>query len=650
MIAMKQLLDAMNAAGASNRVLFADCCREDPSVARGALLAGRAFGSNVRISDLAEGTAALFSCSAAESAFEHPSWGHGALTKAFLDYCQNLSSQNDSTINSMTAPLYRQVGTMVRLIQPGAVQRVNPVINGVVDLKLRLTPKLPERISNSLGMQLQLIKSGEFVMGTDHTRDSLENVGFVLPDNYVDELSERPKHPVSITRSFYLGVHEVTRGQFAEFIRATGYRTDAEKDGQGGEEFNDTGDETRRDPQFSWRNPGFPQTDHHPVVNVTWHDAMEFCEWLSRVEGQPYRLPVEAEWEYACRAGANTHFSTGDSPASLQGFANVYDESFEGLSELAFPFDDRFKCTAPVGSYRPNNWGLHDMHGNVRELCADQMLPYETTALVDPGFTLSSGAVSVRGGSFHNSPARTRAAYRHWCNRNCSHCTSGFRVAVGATRDRVIFSLAYALETLDADRFYRVLDEFASVESSPEDQEQNELLRVSAIVALAAKYAEAGRAGDGIAELRSVENVQSSQLRQQVLVIKAALLANEKRFSDVEVELATLNAFPDSTPEILNQIAWMIVEAAEAGKTNGQPIPMSTIQAAAALAETAARKAPQDGSILDTLAHFQYLTGKLEEAIETQKSAVAKSGAVTEESRKAMTTFLEQLLQEKASK
>lgn len=138
MTPMSRLLEALNTTGASNRVLMADCCREDPSAPRG--LSGRAFGSSVKISDLEQGTAAVFSCSNGEQAFEHDDWGHGAFTRAFLNYCSVLEKNSDATVSTMMTPLFRNVEAMVKEKDARKTQRLNPILNGIVDLKLRSKP------------------------------------------------------------------------------------------------------------------------------------------------------------------------------------------------------------------------------------------------------------------------------------------------------------------------------------------------------------------------------------------------------------------------------------------------------------------------------------------------------------------------------
>ena len=178
-------------------------------------------------------------------------------------------------------------------------------------------PKANE-IANSIGMKLVLIPAGEFMMGGQESAEELVKAFAAYnrkPEFFKDEY---PRHRVRITKPFYLGKYEVTVGDFRRFVDDSGYKTQAETDGEGGWGYNpQTGQCEGRKPQFNWRNPGFPQTDNHPVLNVTWNDAVAFCQWLSRKEGKTYRLPTEAEWEYACRAETTTRYHNGDDPARL---------------------------------------------------------------------------------------------------------------------------------------------------------------------------------------------------------------------------------------------------------------------------------------------------------------------------------------------
>src|SRR5262249_40147173 len=116
---------------------------------------------------------------------------------------------------------------------------------------------------------------------------------------------------------------------------------------------------------------GTGKGDDDPVVFVTWHDAVAFCRWLSKKEGKTYRLPTEAEWEYACRAGTKTLYATGDTISASQ-------------ANLGRSADGKPQRVVKVGSYRPNAWGLYDMHGNVQEWCSDWYGPYEAGRQTDP--------------------------------------------------------------------------------------------------------------------------------------------------------------------------------------------------------------------------------------------------------------------------
>ena len=129
-------------------------------------------------------------------------------------------------------------------------------------------------------------------------------------------------------------------------------------------------------PTYSWRNPGFEQTDEHPVLNVSWNDAMAFCGWLSRTEKVIYRLPTEAEWEYACRAGTTSLYGSSNDPESLVKVGNLWDktlltkypdflEFWRFKAPSYFKASDGYVHTAPVGQFQPNAFGLYDMLGNV---------------------------------------------------------------------------------------------------------------------------------------------------------------------------------------------------------------------------------------------------------------------------------------------
>jgi formylglycine-generating enzyme required for sulfatase activity/tRNA A-37 threonylcarbamoyl transferase component Bud32 len=272
-----------------------------------------------------------------------------------------------------------------------------------------------KKITNSIGMDLVLIPAGKFLMGSPK-----DEAG------HSDE--EGPQHEVEITHDFYLGKYDVTRGQFRAFVNDTGYKTEAEKDGKGG--WGHPG--WKRSPKYNWRDLGFVQTDEHPVVNVTWNDAKAFCAWLSRKEDRTYRLPTEAEWEFACRAGTTTRFWFGDDERALARHANVADASFRRAvgTGLGIVGDDGYAFTAPVGRFAANPWGLYDMHGNVWQWCEDYYGPYQGLKSRDP-LRQEKDKVDchvLRGGSWDTGSAGDfRAAFRCWSPRPTNY-SIGFRL------------------------------------------------------------------------------------------------------------------------------------------------------------------------------------------------------------------------------
>jgi formylglycine-generating enzyme required for sulfatase activity len=279
---------------------------------------------------------------------------------------------------------------------------------------------LPKETKNSLGMKLVLIPPGKFLMGSPDS------------DNDVDA-NEKPQHEVEITKAFYLSVHTVTVGQFRSFVSDTGYQTEAETDAQGGFGYNEQTHAFAFNHQYSWKDPGWYQTNEHPVVNITWNDAVKFCQWLSRREGQKYRLPTEAEWEYCCRAGTNTRYYCGDEGFRLRDVANVADASYKKKDLKAMSvasWDDGFPFTAPVGRFKPNAFGLYDMHGNVWQWCADWYGEnyYKTRPRKDPQGPRAGSVRIQRGSGFQTSDRACRAAVRYSGWPTFRGFSLGFRV------------------------------------------------------------------------------------------------------------------------------------------------------------------------------------------------------------------------------
>ncbi len=278
----------------------------------------------------------------------------------------------------------------------------------------------PDLIENSIGMKLARIPAGTFRMGGPRT-------------------NERPVREVRITRPFLMGVHEVTVGQFRSFVAATGYRTEAERDVAGGYGIDFATAKVRQQSGIDWLHPGFPsfeQGEDHPVLLVSWNDAEAFLDWLSEKEGRAYSLPTEAQWEYAARAGTQTDYFTGDDPASLCEAANIADAALLRTVPATrghVAWDDGYPFTAPVGRFKANAFGLHDMHGNVWEWCADWYgEPYDHVSPVDDPAGPPVGRFrAIRGGGWFNGPGQNRSAQRIYFDPSFRYCLlSGFRVVL----------------------------------------------------------------------------------------------------------------------------------------------------------------------------------------------------------------------------
>jgi sulfatase modifying factor 1 len=260
-------------------------------------------------------------------------------------------------------------------------------------------------------MEFVRIPAGTFQMGS--------------PPDEKGRRDDEVQHTVELTHDFYLGKYEVTRGQFRAFVNETGYRTEPETDGQGAWGYDeDTGKIEGRKPKYSWRSTGFVQTDEHPVVNVTWNDANAFCRWLAQRTKKAMRLPTEAEWEYAARAGSAKRFYSGDDPETLAKVGNVADATAKKkLQDLdpTIAAEDGYVFTAPVGQFLPNRFGLHDMLGNVWEWCQDWLGRYGKLSAIDPVRNEGNGVRVMRGGS--------------WGKRTPKICSSALRFS-GAPQSR----------------------------------------------------------------------------------------------------------------------------------------------------------------------------------------------------------------------
>lgn len=241
------------------------------------------------------------------------------------------------------------------------------------------------------GAEMVAVPEGSYIMGA--------------PDKEQQRVDdEGPQHKVTFANPFAVGRYPVTVGQFANFVRATGYNAG-----------ND------------WRNPGFMQNDNHPVVCMNWDDAQAYVKWWRERTGKDYRLLSEAEWEYACRAGTVSTFWWGTTITPAQ--AN-YDGNF--VYEGGGSKGECRKQTVPVNSFEPNPWGLYQVHGNVREWCEDVWHENYVGAPSDGSAWIEEGDKTVRilrGGSWVSFPQCLRSARRTRTGTDRRIYGNGFRLA-----------------------------------------------------------------------------------------------------------------------------------------------------------------------------------------------------------------------------
>jgi len=233
-----------------------------------------------------------------------------------------------------------------------------------IDLKKK--SQLTETFTNRLGMTFVLIKAGRFMMGS--------------PTSEPDREDNETQHEVVLTKDYYMQTTEVTQGQWKAVMG---------------------------------NNPSLYKEcgDNCPVDWVSWNDVQKFIQKLNQKGEAAYRLPTEAEWEYAARAGTTTAYSFGNDSNQLSKYGNFCDFNCT-YSPKDTNQNDQYENTAPVKSYPPNAWGLYDMHGNVREWCSDWYGVYPTNRVIDPQGAQSDDFRLLRGGSWIISAGKCRSAFR----------------------------------------------------------------------------------------------------------------------------------------------------------------------------------------------------------------------------------------------
>lgn len=380
-----------------------------------------------------------------------PTAQDGSLEKAVGD-----SFENNEQITRLFDQVKELVATGRRLearklveefVSSAAKEKASPeesqfFVRRILDDFIDLTQdKGIQSFTNSLGMSMVRIPAGSFVMGSSEA-DIAWAMTTLAQGQPVSLENEYPFHKVRISRPFWMGATEVTVGQFRTFVNETGYVSDAE-DEKGGQVFNSQTDRFEKKDGTSWRNPGWKISDDQPVAMISYNDAQAFVEWLTAKERLPYKLPTEAQWEYAARGGLPmAQFPWGDDlPDGRR--ANYADKNKD------FPWRDRnadggYKYVAPVGSYEPNAYGLYDMAGNVLEWVRDYYGEdyYRFTPEVDPEGPGHGENRVMKGGEWTFGPVNLRCAFRGWSRPEVATQNFGFRVITETSSPQRIFHFA----------------------------------------------------------------------------------------------------------------------------------------------------------------------------------------------------------------
>ena len=393
---------------ASQRLLILDACHssarsgpgDSPAAAVLSPLAGAAFVT-------------LASCDSRQLSHEEQKLGHGVFSAAVVEGLGGAADRfaegnRDGTVTANELFAFSSLRVKQWCLESGKTQ--TPVLKGEMRGRVELVrfgkvrrepislpqappatpaprvqrsaPKHGDTFTNSIGMKLVYIRPGEFMMGS--------------PANEEGRRENERQHHVRLTQGFWMGVTDVTQAQWKAVMGS---------------------------------NPSKFKGDNLPVNTVSWNDAVAFCRKLSTRERTTYRLPTEAKWEYACRAGSTGRFSFGDNDADLHRHGNYCDRSnTNGFRWQDKHHDDGHDKTSPGGSFLPNAWGLFDMHGNVLEWCADWFGDYPNRLISDPTGPGTGKHRVLRGGSWSHYPWNCRSAYRGRDTPGTRHGRFGFRV------------------------------------------------------------------------------------------------------------------------------------------------------------------------------------------------------------------------------
>lgn len=397
LISFADVLAQMDRCAAARKLLLVDACRNDPQTALARSRAEVDLESVTRPQevDVPKSLLALFSCGPGQQSFEDPELGHGIFFHHVLKGWKGAADGNkDNRLEFDELQSYVRAETK-KYARVALKSLQTPQLKGAISDEWTLTTLKPSSAksltSKSSGMRFVLIPAGKYVRGSPNSD----------PDSCAEE---KPQHVVRISRDFYLGQHEVTQGEWRTVMGTEPWK---------GEKFVVEGKD-------------------YPATFVNWDDTQEFCRRLGQKDGRAYRLPTEAEWEYAARAGTSTRFSFGDDARKLGDygwFGALFNNGGNAQNE---PF------AHAVGLKRPNDFQLFDMHGNAYEWVQDGFDPaeyarYAGQEVEDPfKRPTSTGLRVMRSGAWFDHLRGCRSAYRGKDQRNHVSNSVGFRVASDA--------------------------------------------------------------------------------------------------------------------------------------------------------------------------------------------------------------------------
>jgi formylglycine-generating enzyme required for sulfatase activity len=436
---LDELFGSLGRCGAGAKLVLVDACRNEVELKK----EWSTRSLNARGVSIPTGVGALFSCSSGQYAYESKRLEHGVFFHFVLKGLKG-GARNDRkevTWGRLVEYVTEQVSDEApRLLGAEFKQTPHPIGNLPGKSPVLISPEeekvvkpWEKDVRNAIGMRFVRIRSGKFMMGS--TKEERKKVLASLKKqkempNWLG--AEGPQHEVVITRDYWLGIHEVTQKQF---MAVMGYNPSYfSHDGKGKAGVNYgrlLSPSMKSDPPAGGKHKVPSDTSDFPVENVSWEEANEFCKKLTASvgeRGRKYRLPTEAEWEYACRAGSSSHqyFSFGNAISSQKA-------NFKGTHPFGTPGKGKWnEHTVKVGSYEKNAFGLYDMHGNVWEWCADWYGEdyYRKSEKSDPQGPASGAARVIRGGGWEIDGGACRSACRDKLRPTWWRSYVGFRVVV----------------------------------------------------------------------------------------------------------------------------------------------------------------------------------------------------------------------------